>query len=139
MNIKDVMSKPVISLDRKRNIEELSRLMDAERISCVLVTKKDKKHKPIDDLGVVTESDIIRRVVSKGISPKTTLLEDVMTTPIIHVPLDTPSHEVNNLMKKANIRRVFISKANKVIGVITQRDLLKNIRYDTAKRLVHMD
>jgi CBS domain-containing protein len=86
-------------------------------------------------IGILTERDMINRVLSKNKNPKKTKSKDVMTTPIVSKPSNFPLYKLIKIMNEYMIRHVPIIQEDKIIGIITQTDIVKftekssNIKY----------
>ncbi len=78
--------------------------------------------------GIVTEWDFINKVVSKKIDPEKIKLKDIMTSPLTYVKPDTPMDKVADLMANNGIRRLLVVNNDKLVGIITSRDILKYFR-----------
>ncbi len=78
--------------------------------------------------GIVTEWDFINKVVSKKIDPEKIKLKDIMTSPLTYVKTDTPMDKVADLMANNGIRRLLVVNNDKLVGIITSRDILKYFR-----------
>jgi len=100
-------------------VEDASKLMDKSDAAEIIVLNKDKKV-----VGIVTDKDIVRRVVAKGLNPKEVKLKDIMTKDVIVVLGEADLGLVAGLMHKHNIRRIpVVNRIGKLLGVIDARDL----------------
>ena len=119
MFVRDIMAVNVVSMPPDASIFEVSKAMAEMDIGSVIIADKDRP------LGIITESDIVRRVVVREKDTKTTTASEVMSSPIIHVEPGTGLTEAMRVMAKSNIRRVAVLKNNTLAGIITSRDLLR--------------
>lgn len=123
IEIKDVMTKHVVSLHKGSTLEEAVKLMAKHMISCVIII--DKGYRPI---GIITERDMVKRVLKNKLDTSKTKIEDVMTSPVITVPANRRITDAVNLMQKYHFRRVVVvTTQNKLLGILTQSDLLMEI------------
>ncbi|RLF47097.1 MAG: CBS domain-containing protein [Thermoplasmata archaeon] len=74
---------------------------------------------------MVTERDVLTKVVAEGKDPKNVKLEDIMSSPLISIEPKTTLYEAAKKMALLNIRRLPIMDGGKLVGVITETDLLK--------------
>jgi len=81
-------------------------------------------HKPV---GIITETDIVRKVVASGVSSKLITLEDIMTKNLISIPKTATLHEASELMEKNKIKRVPVMEKGKIVGIITATDVVSAI------------
>ena len=77
LKVKDVMSKRVITIEADANIQEVGRKMAKARVGSVIVTKNKRP------VGIITDSDLIKKVVSKNILHSKVKVEDIMSSTII--------------------------------------------------------
>ena len=119
MFVRDIMAVNVVSMPPDASIFEVSKAMAKMDIGSVIIADKDRP------LGIITESDIVRRVIVEEKDTKTTTASEVMSSPIIHVEPGTGLTDAMRVMAKSNIRRVAVLKNNTLAGIITSRDLLR--------------
>jgi CBS domain-containing protein len=122
--IKDMMTKNVITLHKGSTAAEAVKLMAKHTISCVIII--DKNYRPV---GIITERDMVKRVLSNRLDPSSTKIDDVMTSPVMTLPANRRITDAVNLMQKYNFRRVVVvTTQNKLLGILTQSDLLMEVR-----------
>ena len=119
MFVRDIMAVNVVSMPPDASVFEVSKAMAKMDIGSVIIADKDRP------LGIITESDIVRRVIVGEKDTKTTTASEVMSSPIIHVDPGTGLTDAMRVMAKSNIRRVAVLKNNTLAGIITSRDLLR--------------
>lgn len=119
MFVRDIMAVNVVSMPPDASVFEVSKAMAKMDIGSVIIADKDRP------LGIITESDIVRRVIVEEKDTKTTIASEVMSSPIIHVEPGTGLTDAMRIMAKSNIRRVAVLKNNTLAGIITSRDLLR--------------
>jgi len=107
-------SKTTISSEA--SIVEVAEVMASEDVGSVLVTLSGVEK------GILTERDLTRKVLAKGLDPKTTMAKDVMSTPLLTIPRDATLWEAAETMSKKRIRRLpVVDESGKVVGVISTR------------------
>ena len=119
MFVRDIMSVNVVSIRPDASVFDVSKSMREMDIGSVIITDKERP------LGIITESDIVRRVIAEKKDPMTTTAAEIMSSPIIHVTPETALTEAMRVMAKSNIRRVAVLKNNSLAGIITSRDILR--------------
>lgn len=75
-------------------------------------------------VGIITERDILQRIVKAGRDPARTLAKDVMTSPITSIEVTKNVKDALKLMREKNVRRLGVTKAGRLIGIVTERRLL---------------
>ncbi len=117
-DIGDYMSSPVISIDSELTVQEAAQQMHAKNVGSVLVRIHDKY------VGILTETDLSRKVVAKRLNPETTMVSSVMTTPILTMDRYMPVKEAEEFMKKKNIRHLAVTEEGEIVGVLSVKDLV---------------
>ncbi|MHA2027294.1 MAG: CBS domain-containing protein [Candidatus Thorarchaeota archaeon] len=115
------MSVNVVTMPPDATALEVAESMTKMDIGSIIITEKDQDR----PLGIITESDIVRRVITEKKEPQNTAAREIMTSPIIHVEPGTALTEAMRVMARSNIRRVAVLKNNSLAGIITSRDLLR--------------
>lgn len=119
MSVRDIMSVNVITIPPEASILEVSRLMAKLDLGSIVIIDKERP------VGIITEADIVRRVISKELEAKTTMVKDIMSSPLFNVTPDTPLTDAMRIMARNNIRRVVVLKKESLAGIITSRDILR--------------
>ncbi len=121
--VADVMKSPVISVDTTATVMEAMHLMRQKAVSSVLVTPKVKG----DQAGIMTQRDIMSKVVTKGKDPKKLKVRQVMSSPLVTAPPDCSLRDAARLMVKRNIRRVLVAEGGKIIGIVSDTDIFSAV------------
>lgn len=109
--------------------------MTTHRIGAIAVTEGGKTDRRI--VGIFTERDLMRRVVFEGRDPRTTIMRDVMTSPVRSVANSTSIAEAVTLMRTYHIRHlVILGDDGGLLGIVAQRYLLYDLM-DDLERKVH--
>jgi CBS domain-containing protein len=119
MLVKDVMSSPAITVREDSPVDKTAQLMDEGRVGCIIVTSKDGKA-----LGIITESDLVRRVLAKNLTPNKLTANEIMSTPLITVEPDETLTETARRMSKLNVRRMGVAYRGDLVGIISSKDIL---------------
>ena len=113
------MTHKVFTISRKENLLHAAQKMAKNNISCLVV---EDNNKPV---GIITERDYLRKVVSEEKQPHQHLVEEVMSLTVRSLPEDADVISAFALMKKYNIRRFpVINRSGHLTGIVTQRNLL---------------
>jgi CBS domain-containing protein len=81
-------------------------------------------------VGIVTEPDIVRKVVGAGLPAYYTHVEDIMSTPVICIDERRPITEAADLMQQHHTRHLAVSQSGQIVGVVSVRDLLQPVAVD---------
>lgn len=133
--VKDVLSKKgdsVVTLDAEDSVLDAARVMNEKGIGGLVVT---------DDgvmVGIFTERDVLRRVVTEQRDPAATPLRDVMTSPVVYCPPDTKLEELTALMTEKRIRHLPVMDDGKLCGLITTGDIMAHEVQEHAYTIEHL-
>jgi CBS domain-containing protein len=119
MLVKDAMSSPVITIEEDAPTNRVAELMEKHGLGCIIVTSKEGK-----PLGIITERDLVVRVLAKNVKPGSLKAKEVMTTPLITIEPDETISEAARRMSRLNIRRLVVIYKGQLIGLISSKDIL---------------
>lgn len=119
-SVKDLMTKKVITIDLNATVYDAAKLMDKKQIGCLVVTDGNVP------IGMVTERDFVRRVVTKRFSLDAKVSE-IMSKPLIIIDPDSSLRDAARLMIKHKIRRLPVCDGNKLVGIIVAADFARQM------------
>jgi len=119
---------PVETSKRDDNVDSIIRIMKDKNKACIVIL--DESERPV---GIITERDIVRRLVYSNMDSKTTLASEIMSSPLVSVNDDAYIYDVAAVMSKYGIRRLPVVKDNMLIGIVTATDLARRIYEENKK------
>jgi len=120
MKVGDVMTRGVITAKASDTVQHVAEIMKENDISSVMVIEKG------DGVGIVTERDILIKIVAESKDPRKVKLEDIMTSPLITIKPGSDIEEAARIMRDRDIRRLIVADKNgKVIGILTEFDIVR--------------
>lgn len=123
MKIADVMIRDPVVVKPDASCRRIAQLMRDNKIGSVIVSIEEKP------VGVVTERDLVHRVMAGGMDPKRCFASEVMTKPVVAVGVHGDVDLAVDMMNEYKIRRmVIVDNKDKVVGILTTDDLAKNLR-----------
>lgn len=121
--VTSIMKSPVVSIEGNKSVAEALHRMQEMGISSILVTPAATG----EPRGIMTKRDVISKVVSHGKDPEKLRVQDVMTAGLITVPPDCPLRDAAALMMEKGIRRVLVSQAGKIVGIVSDTDVFRAV------------
>lgn len=100
--------------------------MREQGLSAILVESLDRAAKECRMVGIITETDLVRKVLAQGLDPANTTASQVMACPLITITPDRPMMDVSHVMETHKIRHVAVSEGAEVVGVLSARDLVRH-------------
>jgi len=117
--VRDIMARPVITVDSEASVMTAADKMFSANVGGLIVVKGDQP------TGIITERDIVGKVVAKAANPAEAKVNDVMSSPLITVPPEISLSEAAMKMLKSGVKRLpVISGEGSLVGVITDTDLV---------------
>jgi CBS domain-containing protein len=117
--VKDLMTIDLVWVLIEESVMEAARIMTLKGISSVLVRSKDKFE------GILTEHDIVSRVVALGLDPNEIMIGEVMSSPLITISEDTSIEGAAEKMRDNKIRRLLVKNELCISGIISESDIVR--------------
>jgi CBS domain-containing protein len=122
--VKDFMTTNVITIDVNRNVFEAAKMMHQQDVGDLVVMEG------VEAKGIVTERDLVRRVIAIK-KPLDTKVSEVMSYPLITIDQDAPLRDAARLMVKYKIRRLPVTKDSMLVGIIAASDFARHLSKKT--------
>lgn len=119
--VKDVMTKTVKIVKPDTLVKTVVATMNKFDIGSIVVVKGDRP------VGIITERDILRRIVEPCLAPETLRAREVMTSPIITISSTASIDEASRIMARKKIKRLLVIENEKLVGIITFTDIVTQV------------
>ena len=119
LKIENIMIKDVISAEETVPVKKAVEIMSLNEIGCLIVMKKEKP------VGIVTERDILKRVLFESKDPEKTKISEIMSKPLIVGKPQMELEQAVNLMVEQKIKKLPITQGGKLVGLITLTNILQ--------------
>jgi CBS domain-containing protein len=113
-----VPEEKFVKIDRDVKVRKAAEIMRDSGIGSVFVTSGE------EIIGILTDTDLVRRVVAKGDDPSQIEVEKIMSAPIKKIDGNKTLLDANDLMAREHIRHLGVTKEGKLVGMISVRDLV---------------
>lgn len=117
--VEHYMSRDVRSIHRAATIKEAGRLLLKYKVGSLMVDDGSRY------IGIITDSDLSRKAVAKGLDPNSTTVITCMSKAVTTIEEDEPVSEAMAIMKKLGIRHLPVTADGTIIGVLSVADLLR--------------
>lgn len=117
-----IMSTEPATIEAAATVSAASDVMVREDISCVLAVHRDTV------AGILTEKDVIKKLLAVGKDPNTTLVADVMSHPIVSVPPFSSLFSAYGIMNRKHLHRLVVMEDDRLCGILTQTDILRTLK-----------
>ena len=120
LTVKSIL-RPIVAIDKKESSKAGAEAMVKNNIGSVIVSDGGRY------VGIVTERDLVKKVLSVGKDPTKTSLGEVMSSPLVTKETSRGLGEATSLMIQLGIRRLVAVENGKMVGIFTQRDLQQKV------------
>ncbi len=107
-----------VTVDRDTDVRQAAAVMRDRNIGSLFVTR-DK-----DIIGILTDTDLVRRVVAVGLDAAKTPVEQIMSAPILTIEENKTLLDANDMMAAHHLRHLGVTRNGKLVGMISVRDLV---------------
>jgi len=124
LEVEDIMVNKVITIDPAATVRDAAKLMNKHEVGCLIAAKNG------DALGIITERDLLKKIVELGKNPEKTKVSQIMSKRLI---IGTPHMEIADavrLMLQKKIKKLPIVEDGKMIGLITLTDIARTTRIE---------
>jgi len=119
LKVEDVMVESVVTVDVDSSVMKAVRIMNEHEIGCLVVTRRGKA------VGIITERDLLQRVIGKSKNPSRTKVREIMTKPLIAGQPDMDLEDATRLMFQKKIKKLPVVEHGKLLGLITLTDVAR--------------
>jgi CBS domain-containing protein len=119
LKVEDIMVEDVVTVEADEAVTKAVELMNKHEIGCLIVTKH---RKPI---GIVTERDLLKRVLAKSRKPEKLKVWQIMSAPLVFGELNMDVEDTIRFMLRMKIKKLPIVRSGKLLGLVTLTDLVR--------------
>ena len=117
MQVKDLMSSHLITVDREETVAAAARLLSRHNVGALPVTNGGRL------VGMLTDRDIAVRCVAANFDPNLTRVRSVMSAGAVTVPAEESGVRAAKTMGKHQVRRLPVTQDGRLVGMLSQSDL----------------
>lgn len=118
ITVGDIATFPVYTISKNQTVEEAAKEMDLRGIGSIVVVNSSN-----NPVGMITERDIVTKVVARGLDPKKVAVEEIMSSPLITVDYNKDLERALDAMRLHKIHKLGVMKNDKLVGIISERDI----------------
>ena len=124
MELKDIMVKNAVTVEPDQSVREAAKRMNLYEIGCLIVVGKDGV------CGIVTERDILIKVVEASKNAEKTKVKEIMSTKLVMGTPDMDVVDAARLMLKKRIKKLPVTTNGKLAGLVTFTDIVRTVRME---------
>lgn len=118
LTVGKIMSRNILKVDANTSVTEAAKIMRDKKVGCLLIEQNRKL------TGIITEADIVRKIVADGKDPINTQVTAIMNSPIVTIDAEKSIIEANDLMDQGQIRHLAVAEEGRIVGIVSSRDIM---------------
>jgi len=119
LKVEDIMIETVITVEADATVMRAVKIMNENEIGCLVVTRNGRA------VGIITERDLLKRVIGKAKNPTKTKVREIMTKPLIAGHSDMDLEDATRLMFEKKIKKLPVVEHGRLMGLITLTDVAR--------------
>jgi CBS domain-containing protein len=128
--VKDVMTSSLATIDPNTTVAEAARRMAKEDVGPLPVVEGDRL------VGLVTDRDLVVRVLAEGRNPQTTTVRDACSEDIVTVAPEDELDKALAVLAGRQVRRIPVVDGNRLVGIVAQADVAREVESSTVGEIV---
>lgn len=123
MKVHEAMTKNPVTVKPNSSVQDVAKIMSEKKIGSIIISGNGELS------GILTERDLVRKVLARGKDPKSVKVKEIMSKPVVRINENSDLLDASELMKKKNIRRlVVVDKTKKIVGILSTNDMARVMR-----------
>jgi signal-transduction protein with cAMP-binding, CBS, and nucleotidyltransferase domain len=112
------MNRNIQKIDHQASVQEAALRMKEKKIGALLVEKAGQY------VGIITETDIVRKAAALGLDLKKETANSIMSGPVITLDQQCTPRDAHDLMGESGVRHLGVTQNGKIVGIVSVRDIL---------------
>jgi len=113
--------RTIVSIDSKAKVKDAARLMVEKGIGSLIANRDGLP------FGIVTERDLMEKIAAEGVDPTKMTVSEVMTAPLTTVDANSNIIDAARRMVEKRVKRLVVTDQDKIVGIVTQTDLVSHM------------
>ena len=128
ISVKKIMSQRLSTIDYQMNLKSVAAEMASQDVGSLLVTKDSEV------VGIITETDIVRRALAQNMDMNSTKVEELMSYPVYSIDEGESLDKAHEVMGEHHIRHLLVTQKGEPAGMLSVRNLLDSV-YEWAQKM----
>jgi len=120
ITVRQIM-RTIVSIDSKAKVKDAARLMIEKGIGSLIANRDGLP------FGIVTERDLMEKIAAEGVDPTKMTVSEVMTAPLTTVDVGSSIIDAARRMVEKRVKRLVVTDQDKIVGIVTQTDLVSHM------------
>lgn len=127
LTLKEIMVRDVVTITKDKYVSKAAEIMAEKNIGSLVVMEND------NIIGIITERDLLRKAIGKGLDLKTVTVGQIMSTPVITSSSELSIIDASELLAENNIKKLPVVDDNRLVGIVTEKDIANAMRLHLLK------
>lgn len=132
MSLKEIMHKPTF-VSENATVRDAAKIMAEKSIGSVLIGSAENVR------GIFSERDLLVKIAAKDIDCSNAKIKDYMTFPVKAVDINMSVFDAQNMMIENHVRRLPITKEDRIVGIVSARNIMEHLKYEYLKKRFDTD
>ncbi|MEC4674537.1 MAG: CBS domain-containing protein [Nitrospirota bacterium] len=137
--VENFMQRDLVTVKGETTLVLAAKKMAEQKIGCLLVHREGDTSQPSDLFGLLSETDLVRKGLARGVSLSDTMVSHIMETPIQTIPMGSTMLDASHVMEQSGVRHLCVADGQDIVGLISVRDLVKHFVYAASGPLRDLD
>jgi len=137
--VENFMQRDLVTVKGETTLVLAAKKMAEQKIGCLLVHREGDTSQPSDLFGLLSETDLVRKGLARGVSLSDTMVSHIMETPIQTIPMGSTMLDASHMMEQSGVRHLCVADGQDIVGLISVRDLVKHFVYAASGPLRDLD
>lgn len=124
--VENFMQRNLVTVEDETTLVVAAKTMAEQKIGCLLVHKEGETSQPSNMIGLLSETDLVRKGLAQGLSLSATKVTQIMATPLQTVPTESTMLDASHVMEQSGVRHLCVANGKEIVGLISVRDLVKH-------------
>ena len=120
LTVRELM-RTIVSIDSKAKVKDAARMMVEKRIGSLIANRDGLP------FGIITERDLVEKIAAEGVDPAKTAVSEVMTAPLTTINASASIIDAARRMVEKRVKRLVVTDQDKIVGIVSQTDLVSHI------------
>lgn len=137
--IENFMQRDLVTVKEKTNLVVVAKNMTEQKIGCVLVHREGGTSQKFKMIGLLSETDLVRKGLAQGASLSGTMVAQIMAPTLVTIPVESTMLDASHVMEQSGVRHLCVTDGEEIVGLISVRDLVKHFVYATSGPIRELD
>jgi CBS domain-containing protein len=137
--VDNFMQRNLVTVQEETTLVVAAKTMADQKIGCLLVHGKGVTAQSSDMIGLLSETDLVRKGLTQGLSLSDTKVAQIMATPVQTIPVGSTMLDASHVMEQSGVRHLCVADGKDIVGLISVRDLVKHFVYAASGPLRDLD